>query len=174
MRKQAGMFAGLGPVKASGQCDPGKTVRSHYTYTIIQLRALHTASTVLIFLHQRTMFPQAYTTNQLHTASTASSGLTFLHERQCPHNHIPLFDCVHCVHWVLCPLCDCIHWIHWLDLFAPKTMSPPPYITIPLCVLHMASTVLIFLHQRTMFPQPYTTNQLHTASTASSGLTFLQ
>ena len=30
MRNQAGTFAGLGPVKASGQCDPGKTVRSHY------------------------------------------------------------------------------------------------------------------------------------------------
>ena len=30
MRNQAGMFAGLGPVKAFGQCDPGKTVRSRY------------------------------------------------------------------------------------------------------------------------------------------------
>ena len=30
MRNQAGTFAGLGPVKASGQCDPDKTVRSRY------------------------------------------------------------------------------------------------------------------------------------------------
>ena len=30
MRNQAGTFAGLGPVKASCQCDLGKTVHSHY------------------------------------------------------------------------------------------------------------------------------------------------
>ena len=30
MHNQARMFAGLGPVKASRQCDPGKTVRSCY------------------------------------------------------------------------------------------------------------------------------------------------
>ena len=32
MRNQAVMFTGLGLVKASGQCDPGKTVRSRYIY----------------------------------------------------------------------------------------------------------------------------------------------
>ena len=63
--------------------------------------------------------------------------------------------------------------IHLFDLFAPKTMSPLPYITIPLCPLHTSSTGLTFLHQRTMSPPPYTTIPLHTASTASSGLTFL-
>ena len=91
----------------------------------------------------------------MHTASTASSGLTFLHERQCPHHHIPL-----------------IHCIHWFELFAPKTMSPPPYITIQLHPLHTASTASTFFHQRTMSPPPYTTYPMHTASTASSGLTF--
>ena len=44
--------------------------------------------------------------------------VTFLHQRQCPHHHIPLLHC-----------------IYWFDLFAPKTMSPPPYTTIPLCPL---------------------------------------
>ena len=71
-----------------------------------------------------------------------------------------------------CLLCHCIHSIHWFDLFAPKTMSPPPYITIPLCPLHTASTGLTFLHQRTMCPPPYTTIPLYTASTVSTALTF--
>ena len=31
------------------------------------------------------------------TMSTTSTGLTFLHQKQCPHHHIPLFHCVHCV-----------------------------------------------------------------------------
>ena len=30
--------------------------------------------------------------------------------------------------------------IDWFDLFAPKTMSPPPYTTIPLRLLHIVST----------------------------------
>ena len=82
----------------------------------------------------------------------------------------------YCIHCILCPLhplvwpfCTkdnvhttiyhystvstayCIHCIHWFDLFAPKTMSPPPYTTIPLYPLHtasIASTGLTFLHQR--------------------------
>ena len=51
----------------------------------------------------KTMSPPPYTTiplrplDPLHTVST---GLTFLPQRQCPHHHIPLFQCVHCV---LCP-----------------------------------------------------------------------
>ena len=60
------------------------------------------------------------------TVSTASTGLTFFHQRQCSLHHIPLFDFVHC-----------IHCIHWFDLSAPKTMSPPPYSTIPLRPLHL-------------------------------------
>ena len=56
------------------------------------------------------------------TVSTGSIGLTFLHQRHCPHHHIPL------IHYVL-------H-IHWFDIFAPKTMSPLPYTTISLCLLH--------------------------------------
>ena len=58
------------------------------------------------------------------TASTASIGLTFLHQRQCFHHHLPLFYCV-----------------HLFDLFAPKTMSPPPYTTISLCLLHPLCTL---------------------------------
>ena len=109
----------------------------------------------------------------LHTVSSASTGLTLLHQRQCPHHHIPLFYCMHCV---LCPLCtastgltflhqrQCPHHhiplfycilrtasteycIHWFDLFAPKTMSLPPYTTIPLRTASTASTGLTFLHQ---------------------------
>ena len=79
----------------------------------------------------------AYTTIPLHTASTVSTDLTFLDQRICPHHHIPLFHCIHC-----------IHHIPWFDLFAPKTMSPPPYTTIPLHPLHPLSTGLTFFHQR--------------------------
>ena len=43
--------------------------------------------------------------------------------------------------WGHCPLCHCIH---WFDIFAPKTMSPPPYITIPLCPLHTVYYILWF------------------------------
>ena len=106
----------------------------------------------------------------LHPLCTASTGLTFLHQRQCPHHHIPLFHCIHCI---LHPLCtastastgltilhqrQCPHHhipifrcIHWFDLFVSKTMSLLPYTTIPLrstaycvhcilCPLHTAST----------------------------------
>ena len=38
--------------------------------------------------------------------------------------------------------------IHWFDFFAPKTLSPPPYITIPMHPLCNASTDLTFLYQR--------------------------
>ena len=97
-------------------------------YTTIPLCPLHplhtvpTASTVSIaYCIHCVLCP-------LHTASTAPSDLTFLDQRQCSHHHIPLFQCIHCV--------------HWFDLFAPKTMSPPPYTIIllhplhPLCPLH--------------------------------------
>ena len=118
------------------------------------------------------MSPPPYTTIPLHTAST-----------------------VYCTHCILQLLCHCIHCIHWFDFFEPKTMSLPPYITIPLCPLHTASTGLTFLHQRTMSPPLFhcTLHPLHslvwpfctkdnvpttiyhysTASTASYGLTFL-
>ena len=134
----------------------------------------------------KTMSPPPYTTIPLHPLHTVSTGLTFLPQRQCPHHHIPLFHCIHCIlHplvWPFCPkdnvLTTIYHYstastaycIHCFDLFAPKTMSPPPYITIPLCPLHNASTGLTFLHQRTMSSPPYTTIPL---LTASSGLTFL-
>ena len=36
MCNQARTFAGLGPVKASGQCDLGKTVRSRYIWYSVQ------------------------------------------------------------------------------------------------------------------------------------------
>ena len=222
----------------------------------------------------KTLFPSSYTTIPLHpleplvwsfytkdivpttmyhysTMSTTSTGLIFLHQRQCPHHHIPLFHCIHCVHWfdlfepktmspsqyttiplhplvwpfctidnvlttIYCystasttstgltflyqrqcsdhhiPLFHSIHWIHWFDLFAPKTMSPLPYTTISLCLLHplhplctvstastaycihcvlhplhTASTDLTFLDQR----QCPTT--MYHYSTASTGLTFM-
>ena len=54
--------------------------------------------------------------------------------------------CIHCIHCILRPLHTVstayyIHCIHWFDIFAPKTMSPPPYTTIPLHSLCTASTV---------------------------------
>ena len=136
------------------------------------------------------------------TASTESTGLTILHQSQCSHHNISLFHCIHCIlcplvwpfytkdnvpttiyhyctvyciHCVLhplCPLCDCVHCIHWFDLFAPKTMSPPPYTTIP---LHTVSSGLTFLHQR-QCPHhhiPLFHCILHLLCTASTGLTFL-
>ena len=76
------------------------------------------------------------------TTSIASTGLTFLHQRQCPHHHIPLFHCVYCVLSTV----YYIHCIHWFDPFAPKTMSPPPYTTIPLRLLCTVHCVLHPLH----------------------------
>ena len=78
------------------------------------------------------------------TASNTSTGLTLLHQRLCLHYHIPLFHCIHCS-----------------DLFAPKTMSPPPYTTIPLHPLI----------------SPFCTKDnvptiIYHYSTASTGLTF--
>ena len=58
--------------------------------------------------------------------------------------------------------------IHWFDVFAPKTMSPPPYTTIPLHQLCTAYCIPWFelFTPKTMFPPPYTTIPLCTASTA--------
>ena len=83
----------------------------------------------------------------------------------------------------------CIHCIHWFDPFALKTMSPPPYTTIPLHPLCTAFTAycVYCIHwfdlfaPKKMSPPPYTTIPLHpcvlcplhTVSTASTGLTFL-
>ena len=60
---------------------------------------------------------------------------------QSPKNNVPTtiyhYSTVYCIHCVL-----------WFDPFAPKTVSPPPYTTMP---LHTASTVssgLTFLYQR--------------------------
>ena len=73
-------------------------------------------------------------TASIYHYSTVSIGLTFLHQRQCFHHDIPLFHCV-----------------HWFDLFAPKTMSPPPYTNIPQRPLHplrppLPVTFVLFLH----------------------------
>ena len=87
--------------------------------------------------------------------------------------------CAHCILWfdlfapktmspppyttILLRTVHCIHCILWFDLFVSKTMSLPPYTTIPLHPLHTASTGLTYLHHRTMSPPPYTTIPLHTA-----------
>ena len=65
--------------------------------------------------------------------------------------------------------------IHWFDLFAPRTMSPPSYTTIPLCTASTAYCIHWFdlFVSKTMSPPPYTTillHPLHTASTPSSHL----
>ena len=116
------------------------------------------------------MYPPPYTTILLHTASTMSSGLTFLYQRQCPHHHIPLFYCAHCVLHTASTgltflhqrtmyqppyttiLLRCIHCILSFDLFVSKTMSPLPYTTILLHPLHTASTPLS--HFCVILPQP--------------------
>ena len=127
---------------------------------------------------QYTLDTPPYTTIPLHPLCplhTVSTGLTFLHQRQCLHHHMPLFHCV------LHPLCTasreyCIHCIHWYDLFAPKTMSPPPYTTIPLHALNTASTAstgLTFLHQRQCSHYSTAYCVLCPQSTASTVLTFL-
>ena len=93
-------------------------------------------------LAPKTMSSPPYTTIPLCTASTASTGLTFLHQRQCPHHHIPIFHCVlHTASTVYC-----VHCIYWFDLFAPKTMSPLSYFTIPLCTAYCVHCILHPLH----------------------------
>ena len=64
--------------------------------------------------------------------------------------------------------------VHWFDLFVSKTMSLPPYTTIPLHPLCTVSTGLTFLHQR-QCPHhhiPLFHCVLHPLHTASTGLTF--
>ena len=103
-----------------------------------------------------------------------TSGCTGCSKQRTNH-YLPLFHCIHCV--------------NWFDLFAPKTMSPPPYTTIPLHPLQTVTTILLhslhnaftgltFLYQR-QCPHHHIP-LLHcilglvcTASTASSGLNFL-
>ena len=106
------------------------------------------------------------------TASSASTSLTFLYQRHCPHHHIPLFHCIHCI---LRPLSHCIHsvmhplvWPFWIKNNVPTTIYH--YSTVycvhsllcPLCPLATVSTSycvhyvnasteltgLTFLHQR--------------------------
>ena len=100
---------------------------------------MHTASAGLTFLSQRTMYPPPCTTILLRTASTMSSGLTFLYQRQCPHHHIPLFYCAHCVLHTASTGFTFLH---------QKTMYPPPYTTILLHTASTASSHLTFLYQR--------------------------
>ena len=127
------------------------------------------------------------------TPSTVSTGLAFLHQNQCLYYHIPLFHsvysvhCIHCIHCILCPLltasADLIfcglktmthhhiplfHCIHWFDLFAQKTMSPPPYTAIPLHPLH--PLIWPFCTKDNVSTTIY---HYSTASTGSISLTFL-
>ena len=55
MRNQAGMFTGLGPVKASGQCDPGKTVRSRYIWDTVNERAVRILQECILVNSSRPM-----------------------------------------------------------------------------------------------------------------------
>ena len=98
-----------------------------------------TVFTGLTFFAPKTMFPPPYTTILLHPLHTASTAY-----------------CIYCVlHPLVCSFCtkdnvsttiyhystvSTAYYIHWFDLFAPKTMSPPPYSTIPLRPLCTAST----------------------------------
>ena len=187
-------------------------IKDNVTTTIYHY-PLHTASSACCvhwfdLIVSKTMSPPPYTTiplHPLHSTFTASTSLTFLHQRQCPHHHIPLFHCI--LHPLVWPFCIkdnvsttiyhystastvyCIPCVHWFELFVSKTMSPPPYNTIPLrtvstaycihCVLcplcdciHWINWFDLFA-PKTMSPSPYTTIPLHPLCTASTGLTFL-
>ena len=126
------------------------------------------------------MSPPPYTTMPLHPLCTASTGLTFLHQRQCPHHHIPLFHCI------LCPLHTASTGLTFLYQRQCPSHHIPLFHCIHCVTASITSTGLTILHQRTMSPPPYTTIPLHTvsppphitialcsASTASTGLTFL-
>ena len=81
--------------------------------------------------------------------------------------------CIQCIHCVLCPLCDCIHLIHWFDLFAPKTISPPTYTTIPLhqlCTAYCIHCIHWFdlFASKTISQPPYTTIPLRPLCTVST------
>ena len=83
---------------------PPYTTNPSHTVTIISLHPLSNASTGLTFFLPKTMSRILLHPPVLCTAFTASTGLTFLHQRQCPHHHIPLFHCIHCVLHQLHPL----------------------------------------------------------------------
>ena len=102
-------------------------------YTTIPWHSLHTASTGLTFLHQRTIFPPPYTTIPLHTAHCVHWFDLFAQKNNVPTT-IYHYSTAYC--------------ILWFDLFAPKTMSPPSYTTILLCTASTASSGLTFLYQR--------------------------
>ena len=83
----------------------------------------------------KTMSPPPYTTILLHPLCTVSTGLSFLYQRQCPHHHISLFYCIHCIYCIL----------HGYDLFPPKMHHHH----IPKIPLHTAYCMcMTFLHQR--------------------------
>ena len=153
-------------------------------YTTIPLHTASTASTGLTFWYQRQCPHQHIPLfhcilRLLHTAPTeycihCINWFDLFAPRQCPHQHIPLFHCVLCLlHTASTEYC--IHCVNWFDLFTPKTMSPPPYTTIPLRTASTASTGLTFWYQRQCphhhIPLFYCV--LCPQSTASTGLTFL-
>ena len=107
----------------------------------------------------KTLSPPPYITITMHPLCNASTGLTFLYQRQCPTT---------IYHYSTVSTAYCIHCVHLFDLFVSKTMSPPPYTTIPLCPLRTVYCIHCFdlFVSKTMSPPPHTTIPLRTASTA--------
>ena len=103
--------------------------------------------------------------------------MQYLHSGRSGCSGIVVYGGVSAVYYIQC--------IHLFDLFAPKTLSPPPYTTIP---LRTACTILNFLYQRRCphhhiplfhgihcaLHTAYCVYCVHcvTASTESTGLTF--
>ena len=123
-----------------------RTITYHYSTasTVFTAYCIHCVHWFDLFA-PKTMSLPPYTTIPLCTVSTTSTALTFLYQRQWAHHHIPLF---HCILHPLYTVSTASTGVNWFYLFAPKTMSPPPYTTIPLHTASTASTGLTFLHQR--------------------------
>ena len=150
---QTSGFSGCSHTVDTVHCVTASTGLTFFApYTTIPLHTASTASSGGTFLHQRQcphhhiplfycVLHTASTVSTVYcvpcvTASTESTGLTF-----CIKDNVPTTI----YHYSTASTAYCIH---WFGLFAPKTMSSPPYTTIPLHLLHTASTGLTFLPQR--------------------------
>ena len=102
------------PVDALDAVHSGHTTIYHYSTA----STVSTANCIHWFdlFAPKTMSPSPYTIIPLHPLCKycvhcllhllciASTSLTFLYQRECPHHHIPLFYCIHCVLGSLHPL----------------------------------------------------------------------
>ena len=136
------------PVDALDSFHSTHTTICHYytASTVSTAYCIHCAHWFDLFA-PRTMSPPPYIFIPLHLLSPLCKYCVhcLLHLLHAAYTTIPL-----------CPLCTA-YCVHWFDPFAPKT--------VPTTIYHYstASTALTFFVSKTMSPPPYTTIPLHTA-----------